>query len=170
MREVRIHFSTFIRAEEANFPVRFMCKQLEVSRSGYYAWRNRGPSDRVTADVEVAKAVIRIHGDSRETFGTPRLQGVLANSGIRVGRRRIARLMRTHGLQIRCRRRFRRTTDCRYSFPMAFNHRDRKFDVTQPNEVWVGDITYIWTSEGWLYLAVLIDFFSKRRGKWSVGA
>jgi len=158
----------FIEAEEANFPIYFMCKQLEVSRSGYYAWRGRGPSSRVAADVEFAKVVIRIYGDGRGIYGTPRFRGVLARSGLRVGRRRIGRLMRTRGLQVRCRRRFRRTTDSRHSLPIAPNHLDRKFDVTRPNEVWVGDITYIWTSEGWLYLAVLIDLFSRKVVGWSM--
>jgi transposase InsO family protein len=158
----------FIQAERAVFPVEFMCKHLGVSRSGYYAWLKRAASGRAIADEALGKRIAGIHRESRGTYGSPRVHARLAHEGVRVGRRRVARLMRAHGLTVRCRRRFRKTTDSRHGLPVAPNRLERRFDVAAPDQAWVGDVTYVWTDEGWLYLAVMLDLFSRRVVGWSM--
>jgi transposase InsO family protein len=160
----------FIATKEVAFPVDMMCRTLGVSRSGYYAWRNRPVSARGKADAQLVVDIAAAHRRSRGTYGSPRVHAELRARGRCVGRKRVERLMRDEGLRGRRRRRFCRTTDSAHSMPVAPNVLDRKFDIEAPNQAWVGDVTYIPTDEGWLFLAVLIDLFSRRVVGWATSA
>ena len=152
----------FVEAEKAHYPIRLMCRCLAVSRSGYYAWRKRPPSARAEQDARLGVEIAASHRASRRTYGSPRILRDLREEGHRVSRKRVARLMRELGLEGRRKRRFRATTDSRHRFPVAPNVLMRDFDVEAPNTAWVTDITYVATLEGWLYLAVILDLFSRR--------
>lgn len=160
----------FIRAEKAAFPVAFMCKHLAVSRSGYYAWMDRPAPARTTADAQLAVEIAAIHQRSRGTYGSPRVHAELGGDGRRVGKKRVERLMRQNGIQARRKRRFRRTTDSKHSSPIAPNIVARQFEPEAANQVWVTDVTYVWTAQGWLYLAVMLDLFARRVVGWSASA
>jgi len=151
-----------IHAERACIPVALACRVLEVSRSGYYAWRDRGPSKRSKEDRRLRAEIRSIYKEHRGRYGSPRIHRELTERGFTVGLHRVARLMAEDGLQGRQRRRFRKTTDSTHALRVAPNILARDFTAKAPNEKWVGDITYIRTLDGWLYLAVLIDLFSRR--------
>ena len=152
----------FVEAEKAHYPIRLLCRCLAVSRSGYYAWRRRAPSARAQKDARLRVEVAASHSASRRTYGSPRILRDLREDGHRVSRKRVARLMRELGLEGRRKRRFRATTDSQHRFPVAPNVLMRDFEVDAPNTAWVTDITYLATLEGWLYLAVILDLFSRR--------
>ena len=152
----------FIAAKKASFQVAVLCKDLEVSRSGYYAWEERVPSARSLEDGKLRVHISAVHERSRGLYGAPRIHAELRASGFRVSRKRVARLMGELGLASRRKRRFKATTDSKQTLPVAENVLDRKFEVDAPNVAWVTDITYVWTSEGWLYLAAILDLFSRR--------
>lgn len=158
---------SFIAAEKA-FPVTVMCDVLGVSCSGFYAWRSRTPSRRAREDQQLAVEVRSIHAESRRRYGSPRVHADLHEKGRRTSRKRIARLMREQGLQARQKRRFRVTTDSTHAMPVAANILDRRFETRAPDTVWATDITYLWTNEGWLYLAVILDLFSRRVVGWAL--
>ena len=158
----------FIRDHVASFPVSVMCEMLEVSRSGYYDWVGRPESAQAAADREIAVAIRAAHVGSRGRYGSPRVHAELRAHGRRVGRKRVARLMRGMGLSARRKRRFRRTTDSAHAFPVAPNLLGRNFTAVAPGRVWLADITYIWTAEGWLYLAVVLDLFSRQVVGWAM--
>lgn len=160
----------FMLAEKAHFPVAFMCRQLGVSRAGFYAWRYRPESARARENSVLAAEVAAIHHESRDTYGSPRVHVELRARGRAVCRHRIARLMRDQGLRSRRRRRFVKTTDSAHQHPIAPNVLERNFSPESPNTVWAGDITYVPTAEGWLFLAVVIDLFSRRVIGWAMGA
>jgi len=157
----------FIHAERALYPVRVLCAVLAVSRSGYYAWIDRPKPARTTADAQLAVAIAAAHQRSRATYGSPRVHVDLHAQGFRVGRKRIERLMRERGIQGRRKRRFRRTTDSNHAQPIAPNVLARQFEVTAANAVWVTDVTCVWTGEGWLFLAVMLDLFARRVVGWA---
>ena len=158
----------FIAAEKAHFPIRTLCRALEVTPSGYYAWRTRPVSARRQHDLALVRRLQVIHAEHRHAYGRPRLQHALRREGIRLGDRRLRRLMRAGQLTARGRRRYRVTTDSGHQQPVAPNLLARRFDVPRPNRWWAGDITFVWTAEGWLYLAVLIDLASRRVVGWSL--
>lgn len=145
-----------------------MCDALEVSPSGYYAWRSRPESQRSREDRRLKVVIRSVFKESRETYGSPRIHDELREQGIRCGRKRTARLMREERLKPKKARRFRRTTIAEPEHPKAENVLDREFSVESPDSVWAGDITYLWTREGWMYLAVLLDLFSRRVVGWAV--
>ena len=157
----------FIAVEKARFPIRVLCRALGVSPSGYYAAQQRPPSRRAQRDTTVLRRLHVLHAESRRTYGRPRLLRALRAEGIRVGDRRVRRLMRVGALVARGRRRYRVTTDSRHAGPFARNQLARAFAVARPNRVWAGDITAVWTAEGWLYLAVLLDLASRRVVGWA---
>jgi putative transposase len=157
----------FIDAHRGCFPVEVLCLVLGVSRSGYYAWRIRPVSARAQQDVQLAVEIAATHRRSRRTYGSPRVHAELRTRGVRVGRKRVERLMREGGIAARRKRRFRRTTDSNHSHPIAPNVLDRQFEVERPNTAWVTDVTYIWTAEGWLYLAAILDLCSRRVVGWA---
>jgi transposase InsO family protein len=152
----------FIAAEKAWAPVAVLCKILAVSRSGYYAWEERGPSARAAEDEKLAVQIAAIHKASGDRYGSPRVHAELAVQGIAVSRKRVARLMAELGLESVRKRPYKATTDSKHALPVAENILDRKFDVDAPNVAWVTDITYVWTAEGWLYVAAILDLFSRR--------
>lgn len=146
-----------------------MCKVLEVSRSGFYAWAKRRESARSQADRVLLDVIRGIHEESRETYGAPRIQAVLKRQGKGCGRKRVARLMSEDGIASKVRRRFHpRTTDSNHSSPVAPNLVQQDFTAKTRDELWVADITYIPTMEGWLYLASIIDVFSRRVVGWAM--
>jgi transposase InsO family protein len=150
------------------FPIRALCEVMQVSRSGFYAWHDERDGVRSREDRELADRIRDIHHRSRCTYGVRRIRAELRSQGLEVGLRRVRKLMRQQGLVPRSKRRFRATTDSRHSFPIAANVLGRDFEQTAPNQAWVGDITYIPTDEGWLYLATLIDLFSRRVVGWAM--
>jgi transposase InsO family protein len=158
----------FIATEKAQFPVRVLCRTLQVSRAGFYAWQDRAPSARAQADERLGVEIAAIHAESRQRYGSPRIHAELLERGCRTGRKRVARLMRGHGLAARRRRRFRVTTQSRHLFPIAPNVLARQFERAAPNQAWVTDITYIPTGEGWLYLAVILDLCSRFAVGWAM--
>ena len=160
----------FIDAKQVAFPVAVMCEVLAVARSGYYAWKQRPASAREKQDARLAAKIAAAHARSRETYGSPRIHAELKKDGERVGKKRVERLMREHDIAARRKRRFVRTTDARGTELVAPNLLERDFHRAKPNQCWVGDVTYIETHEGWLYLAVLIDLFSRAVVGWAASA
>ena len=158
----------FIHDHVADFPVQVMCELLGVSRGGYYAWAGRAESARAADDRALAAEIRAAHEASRGRYGSPRVHAELRARGRRVGRKRVARLMRGMGLAARRRRRFRRTTDSRHAFPIAPNLLERNFTAEAPDRVWLADLTYIWTAQGWLYLAAVLDLFTRRVVGWAM--
>ena len=142
------------------YPIAAMCRVLNVSESGYHAWRKRPPSKRALANVRLEIEIKAAHERTRQTYGPERLQADLADNGVEVGISRIKRIRKKLGLRCRQKRKFKATTDSRHSLPVAPNLLDRKFSVAAPNKAWVTDITYIATDEGWLYLAGVKDLFN----------
>lgn len=160
----------FIEKNQHRYPVRSQCRALDVSRSGYYAWqaREKRPEDeRLWALIEHIR---RIHHKSRRTYGSPRVCAELQADGIVCNHKRVARLMRLEGLYGRRKQRKVRTTDSKHSFPIAHNLLNRQFQSSTPNTKWVADITYIPTREGWLYLAAVMDLYSRKIVGWSMNA
>jgi len=145
-----------------------MCRVLQVSKSGYYAWRQRKPCTRNQENQILSQKIQQIHQNSRGTYGSPRIHAALGAKGFQVGRQRVVRLMAKLGISVRPRRKFRVTTDSEHPLPIAENLLGRDFTTPEPDRTWVADLTYIWTSEGWLYLAVIIDLFSRRVVGWSM--
>jgi transposase InsO family protein len=160
----------FIHAEKASFPIKAMCRLMEVTRQGYYAYATRPPSPRVLKEVELCKAILDIFKATRETYGSPRMLRELRARGIRVGKRRVERAMRGLGVTPATPRRHRTTTVRDLAHPVAPNELARDFTATRPNERWVTDITYVWTDEGWAYLATILDLFSRAVVGWSIDA
>ena len=162
-----------IEAHRADFSIALMCRALGVGRAGFYASRRRGPSARAQRDEQLRARIRVVHGQSRATYGSPRVHAELAAQGERCGRKRVARLMRAEGLRVKVRRPCRpQTTDSRHAHPVAPNVLARRFsvkEITAPNCVWAGDITYVPSREGWLYLAVILDLASRRVVGWSMG-
>lgn len=142
------------------YPVERLCRAFGVSRSGFYAWLNDTPSPRAQQDAVIKVAIQAVHQQSRGTYGTRRVQPELREQGFVAGRDRIGRLRRELGLRCKQRRKFRATTDSNHSLPVADNLLDQTFAPTGPNQVWVTDITYVPTGEGWLYLAGVKDVFT----------
>jgi len=152
-------------------PIRSMCEALEVSASGYYDWSSRQaqPGPRAQENAQLIQKIVQIHQDSRQTYGSPRIQKVLSRAGQAHGRHRIARLMRLQGLQGRAKGRFRVcTTDSHHDQPIAPNRLPELPAPSAPNQIWRGDITYIDTEEGWLYLAGILDQYSRRLVGWGL--
>ena len=145
-----------------------MCRVLAVSTSGYYDWRGRAESRRQKEHRRLVVEIKAIHKESRQSYGSPRIHDELKDRGRRCGRKRVARLMRLHGLRAKQTRRFKATTDSKHTLPVAENVLSRQFTVSAPDVAWSADITYIPTRQGWLYLAVVIDLFSRRVVGWSM--
>lgn len=160
---------TFIAAHEAHFAVKRMCCVLNVGRSGYYAWRKRRPSTREEANQALLGLIAAEHRASRKTYGSPRLHVVLQRKGVVCGHNRVARLMRLHGIVALIRRRYHPVTTQRLPGVVpAPNRLNQEFSASAPNQKWVCDFTYIETAEGWLYLAVVLDLFSRKVIGWAM--
>lgn len=141
---------------------------MKVSPAGYHAWLNREPSRRDREEAELLVQIKASHEESKRTYGSPRVWQDLKAAGVRCGRHRVARLMRKHGVRAQVKGRFIATTDSKHELPVAENLLDRQFESEAPNARWTADITYVWTTEGWLYLAVLLDLFSRRVVGWAM--
>lgn len=144
------------------------CELLAVSPSGYYAWRRRRPSHRALVNQELVAQMRQIHAEVDRSYGSPRMHPELVGRGFQCGRHRVARLMRAHGLRAKQARRFQVTTDSRHRFTIAPNRLGRSFAACAPNRIWMGDLTFLPTNQGWCYLAVLIDAFSRRVVGWAL--
>jgi putative transposase len=157
-----------IDAQRASYPIAVLCRMLGVSKSGYYAWRGRPPSERRWQDALLIEKIREIHSRSRETYGYPRVHAELRSLGVRCGRRRVARLMRAAGLRGYVRGKKRRTTRRDPRAAPAPDLLCRDFVADRPNRVWLADITYIPTREGFLYLAFILDTHSRKVVGWSM--
>jgi len=161
----------FIEDHRGEFPVARMRSVLEVSTSGYYAWRTQPQSHRDRENQKLVEQIREIHAESRETYGSPRIHADLADQGIKCNKKRVERLMRIHGIRAKQYKRRRvQTTDSAHDLPVAPNVLNREFEADAPNQKWVTDITYVPTDEGWLYLAVVLDLFSRRIIGWSMAS
>jgi putative transposase len=145
-----------------------MCQVLKLARSGYYAWCNRQTSPRIQENEILSEQIKQIHQASRDTYGSPRIHASLVAKGFQVGRQRVVRLMAKLGVGACPKRQFKATTDAKHDLTIAENVLARNFTTPEPDRAWVADMTYIWTTEGWLYLAVIIDLFSRRVVGWSM--
>ncbi len=161
---------TFILSEKAQFPVAFMCRHLGVSTSGFYAWRTRAQSDHDVEDDRLRPMVHAAHLAGRKYYGSPRVHRALRNQNVRISRKRVIRLMREEELVGRHYRRFRSTTDSDHGMPVAGNLLDREFTASKPNVRWVGDTTELAIPNGRLFLAVIIDLFSRFVVGWALSA
>ena len=159
-----------IQEYDRRYPIRLMCRALTVSSAGYYAWAGRPESDRSVHNRTLLSAIRVIHRESRETYGNPSIWDALIKQGHCVGEHRVARLMRQGGIRAKTVKKWRATTQSHHRFPVAVNTLNRQFTVEAPNRVWAGDLTYVWTTEGWLYLAVVLDLYSRAVIGWAMGA
>lgn len=159
----------FIEDHRADYPVTLLCDVLGVSPAGYYAWQSRPESRRTAANRDLVDDIRRIHRDTRGRYGSPRIHVELKAQGRGASRGRIERLMRRHGIRaVMARPRRVRTTDSRHDLPIAPNLLDRNFIATAPSQIWLADITYIETDQGWLYLAAVMDLYSRRIVGWAM--
>ena len=160
--------SDFIASEKAEYTVAELCDALEVASSTYYSQVNREPSERARANALILPKIRAVYLSSLKTYGSPRVYEELRESGEAIGRHRTARLMRKNGMNARPKRSFKKTTDSNHDRGYSPNLLERNFTTDAPNQVWVADITYIRTYEGWLYLAVVIDLFARRVVGWTI--
>jgi putative transposase len=151
-----------------HFPVRMMCKMLSVSPSGYYDWRDRPKSLRTQKNAELAVKIKAIFDEEHSRAGAKRITKRLKIKGINAGRHRVARIMRAHGWRAKAAKKFKATTNSNHNLPVAPNLLQQNFTASQPNEKYVSDITYVWTDEGWLYLAAVMDLYSRKIVGWSM--
>ena len=151
-----------IDAKKAEIPIETACAALGVSVSGFYAWKKRPASRRQLDDLVLLAHIRAEFSTSNETYGSPRMHAELKEQGLQVGLNRVARLMSENGLKARQKTRFKRTTDSDHGGPVARNVLDQDFTATAPDQKWGVDISYVWTAEGWLYLAIVLDLFSRR--------
>ena len=158
----------FIRAHQDRFKVARMCQAFEISRSGYYGWRERKESKRAEANRTVLTEIHKVHEQSKQAYGAVKTWRELIAQGIACGRHRVARLRKEAGIEARRKRRFRITTQSRMGVVAADNKLNRNFEVGCTNRAWVGDITFLATAAGWLYLAVLIDLYSRKVVGWAM--
>jgi len=153
-------------AEKAHFEVRAMCRVFGIAPSTYYGWEQEQQCGRAVRDEQLLTSVQRIFAANRGRYGAPRVRRELLREGVGIGRKRVARLMREAGLRAKSRRKYKPTTDSNHSLPVAPNLLARDFRTERPDVAWVSDITYLWTRQGWLYLAVILDLYSRRVVGW----
>lgn len=151
-----------------HFSVKLMCKLLSVSISGYYDWRDRAPSKRTQENAILAGKIKMIYDEEHARAGAKRITKRLNLEDTKIGRHRVARIMRANGWRAKAARKFKATTNSNHKLPVAPNLLQQNFSASRPNEKWVSDITYIWTEEGWLYLAVVMDLYSRMVVGWSM--
>ena len=156
-----------IDANKAGMTIDRVCALMDVSVSGFYAWTSRKPSQRQLDDMVLLAHIRSQFASSNETYGAPRMHVELREDGVSVGRHRVARLMRDNGLKALQKRRYKKTTDSCHGSPVAANILDQDFACDMPNQKWGADISYIWTAEGWLYLAIVLDLYSRRIVGWA---
>lgn len=157
-----------IKANEKFFQLRMMCRVLGVSRSGYYDWLTRPASARKVENIKFAEEIKEIYEREKQCPGSPRITARLRASGHRIGKNRVAKIMQAEGLRAKGKRKFKATTNSRHNLPVAPNLLEQNFEANKPNQKWVSDITYIATTEGWLYLAVVLDLYSRMVVGWAI--
>lgn len=157
----------FIEDNKGVYPQNLMGKVLGISRSGFYAWKSRDVK-QATKDLRLLRAIEDIHRSSRKTYGSPRIFSQLKALGFKTSKSKVERLMRENKIRAKMKRKFKATTNSKHDHPVAKNILNRNFAPEAVNKVWAGDITYIWTKEGWLYLAVILDLFSRQVVGWSM--
>lgn len=159
----------YIQSQREQHRVSILCSLLGVTTQGYYAWRKRPISEREKEDARLSAQIRVLYAEHKQRYGSPRIHDALKDQGIRCGRKRVERIMRQERLVAKAGRKFRVTTDSSHDKPIAPDLVQRKFSAESPNQVWVGDITYLWTADGWLYLAVFIDLYSRMVVGWATG-
>ena len=159
----------FIKANCSAYSIQKMCRVLEVSKSGYYKYQNKAPSQRDKDNDVLLNRIKDIYKDNKGRYGSPRIKKQLDKDKTSCGKHRVARLMSSNGIKAKARRKFKVTTDSKHNHPIVENLLKQKFNATEINQKWVSDITYIYTQEGWLYLAVILDLCSRRVVGWSMG-
>jgi putative transposase len=157
----------FIDAWKEEWPVEFLCNTLRVTSRGFRAWRVRPMCQRQRDDMVILAHIRDQHRLSLQSYGRPRMTEELQELGFEIGHRRVGRLMRDNDIKIVRTRKFKATTDSSHAFNIAPNLLDQDFSADAPNQKWAGDISYIWTGEGWLYLAVILDLYSRRVIGWA---
>ena len=157
-----------IKALEDAFPIAMMCRLLSVGRSGYYEWCGHKVTPRAQAKITLTAGVKAIFEDEKGRAGSPRITKRLRTEGIRVSRKQVAKIMRDNSLRAKAAKKFKATTNSNHSLPVAPNLLEQNFEADAPNQKWVSDITYVWTDEGWLYLAVVLDLYSRLVVGWAM--
>jgi transposase InsO family protein len=145
-----------------------LCRIFEISGSGYYGWKKCKTSSRAQKDQRLLEKIQHIHTTKRSRYGSPRIHAELKNQGERCSRKRVARIMRENGIEAKHKRKFKATTDSQHKFPVAPNLLEQNFKVSEPNRIWTADISYCWTLEGWVYLAVVLDMYSRKIVGWAM--
>lgn len=159
----------WIEDHRALWPIEVICQVLGVSRSGYYAWRDRPVSDRAQRQQELVEQMQSIHQEKhKDCYGSPRMQKELVARGYDVCENTVAQLMKDHDLKASTKKKFRQTTDSNHPHPVAENLLNQAFEQDKPDQVWVSDLTYVWTQEGWLYLVCVLDLYSRKVVGWSM--
>lgn len=159
----------WIKTHEGDWPLALMCRKLKVSRSGYYAWKDRPMSHRAKRRAELVEQIRQAHEGSRRIYGSPRVYRQLKDQGVACCENTVAKLMRIDGLASKTKKAFKiKTTDSRHDHAVAPNTLDQRFEQIEPNRTWAGDITYIPTRQGWVYLAVVLDLYSRRVIGWAM--
>lgn len=158
----------FIEAEKAEYPIGMVCDVVEMSRSRYYQLRKQPKSKRELEDAELEPLIQEIYAEGKGAYGSPRVFDELLKRGHKLSRKRVIRLMRKLGLKAKTAKKFKATTDSRHALPIAPNLLERRFTSPAPNRAWVSDITYLRTRMGWMYLAVVIDLYSRRVVGWAL--
>lgn len=159
---------TAVERLKGQYPLRRLCRVLKVSRSGYYRRQRQEETQRVREDRHLKQQILTIHGEAKGRYGTPRIEQELRRQGIGTSQRRVGRFRQELGLRAKAAKKYQATTDSAHRLPVAPNRLQRCFQAPAPNHTWVGDITYLWTPEGWVYLAILLDIFSRRIVGWSL--
>jgi putative transposase len=160
----------FIERHRQQHSLVMLCRILNVSKSGFYDWRKRGVSLRALSQQALLEEIVRIFNQKRGTYGAPRIWRALKDKGIDCSRRTVEELMKRNGLRAKRSKKFKQTTHSKHNLPIAPNRLKRKFKSKKPNKVWVSDISYLYTDEGWLYLAVFIDLYSRKVVGWSMSS
>jgi transposase InsO family protein len=159
----------FIRAQQSNYPVRLLCRVMSVSPSAYYGWCHRGSAEVIEHQVWLLCHRMKgLFSESRDSLGSRQMMKQLRKEGFQIGRYRVCKLMKRLGLVVKRKKRFVLTTDSKHTYPVAENQLNRHFSPAISNQVWTTDITYIWTMQGWVYLAVVLDLYSRRVVGWSL--
>jgi transposase InsO family protein len=157
-----------MKAHQDKLSIKKMCTVFGVARSGYYAWLKKAPGKRAQANADLDKKILRLFNHHKERYGAPRLRDDLQEEGELVSKNRVARRMKALGIKAKGKKKFKATTDSKHDLPVSANLLNRDFTATKPNEKWCGDISYVWTEEGWLYLATVIDLYSRKVIGWSL--
>jgi putative transposase len=158
-----------MKGHSDKFPIKKMASILKISRSRYYRWLKCPTSNRRRRDMELVEIIKQIHKDNREVYGRPKIHDELIRKGVTCSKNRLGRLMSENGIRARQKRKYKATTDSGHALPVAPNIVNREFVVDTPNKVWASDLTYVWTMEGWLYLCIILDLYSRKIVGWAMG-